>query len=1344
MTEVGCRADCTPKCRSSQHAGELVTALSHNVSEEAVLAWLVRHCHAPGRARDKTGRSVVHAAASTGRIRVLQWIINHKDGALNGKDGESGYSPLHRAVFHGQLPSVVFLIRQGANLSLADNNGLTALDHAIADRPLHVSYEKHMPLEAYVWGTNANYNLGLGTNTTRNNPDILNQFRSEGTTISKVCLQKFHSAFVTRNGSVFTCGNGMGGRLGHGSETMQLIPKAVQLSGSCVDASLGVDHSMFLNEHGMVYTCGMNTYHQLGHHPPPPRLLAPAPIFPRGKGHPSAKGVVATRFHSIFWTEDAVYTWGLNAGQLGHIKGDKTIIVPKLVAALAGRDSKIESVVASDGASVVLTSKGDVLALYEYGSKKLGTRQHGVVKMEVMGGHLDPAVDPGGHDDIEFKLVAGGGSNLKVFLLSKIGKISVWEETRANSFIPCLITLSRQVIVTDIALHKTGLVLVGRDGVAWMGTHQRANRRPTSPVPKSPGALVKLLDRELCDTVKLKRIQHIHRGVSVACDSKGRNFSILQVFPNEALTEIPDIGPSTIGKHMQRLLEEASEFDPICDVICVVGNRRFPSHRFILASGAETLSNQLRFAEETVVTPMVLEIDDVHPDIFEQALKFMYYKNCDLMIEGKCSLKINLPVKPKDDFNENNLELSGSPATISAFAVYSENRGKKKKNSRGKQDLDITAQKQKTTNPILLLQEAAKNLGIYGLSKILDCFRYSPEGEISRKTPPPKPRLDFSRKHLTELHDVVIECEDEKDLYAHKCILSSRSEYFESMFASGWMECSQEGTISLPLPSNLVEVVLDYLYKDESGKIMKSEDPEFVSNVLVVADQFLMKRLVEICENQLSKLLSLKNVSEVLQFSFNYSAEQLQQSCMQFICINLPAILENKSLEFLEDGILTSLGTFYRNSNSVFPRRKMPPYSGYPSAVCIEKEYAEDSLSFEDIETAEECAKSSRKSKTRRNSSGDKRNSPRIRRTSSESFSSGSDSDNDESVGGHDFDKLSLVDFEIEEQDENSTPEPMSPLETSREGANLESETNQVQAKSYFTSLFASAPPDAGSVLPGLSSQETPQVKPKQEPVVKKVQKISQKERKRLSQEGPSPKLPTEVAAKTNWGGWGSVVGPSTDNSSSAPSLAEIMQMERSTTPEHSKRSPTPTDFVRKTTPTNAVPSTSGGTGGTTNRTPSFNGGTGGPTNRTRKLSEGGKTPDGGKKTSWKQLDWTSQDIKPESPARPNINPWNIPSSPSTGSNPWNTPQSPRCGFLEDGFKAGQSFQQILREEVKEKDNLDRARSKPLSVTQIEERAIEELGCFYNVENTFDEIISIDRVEKGKIATPVWNRFNKK
>ena len=63
--------------------------------------------------------------------------------------------------------------------------------------------------------------------------------------------------------------------------------------------------------------------------------------------------------------------------------------------------------------------------------------------MQVVGGQLDPAVEAGTSSaDIDFKLVAGGGTSLRVFIL-RAGKVSVWEEGRDKNFLACTLSCSR-------------------------------------------------------------------------------------------------------------------------------------------------------------------------------------------------------------------------------------------------------------------------------------------------------------------------------------------------------------------------------------------------------------------------------------------------------------------------------------------------------------------------------------------------------------------------------------------------------------------------------------------------------------------------------------------------------------------------------------------------------------------------------------------------------------------------------------------------------------------------------------------------------------------------------------
>lgn len=108
----------------------------------------------------------------------------------------------------------------------------------------------------------------------------------------------------------------------------------------------------------------------------------------------------------------------------------------------------------------------------------------------------------------------------------------------------------------------------------------------------------------------------------------------------------------------------------------------------------------------------------------------------------------------------------------------------------------------------------------------------------------------------------------------------------------------------MPLPTNILVIILDYFYEDDSTKLRLCREPEFVCNVLVVADQLLVTRLCEICEDVLVGLLTLKNAADLLEFACTYNAKQLKVSAMQFICLNLAAILEN-GLVFID------LLTFY-------------------------------------------------------------------------------------------------------------------------------------------------------------------------------------------------------------------------------------------------------------------------------------------------------------------------------------------------------------------------------------------------------------------------------------------------
>ncbi|CRK91155.1 CLUMA_CG004840, isoform A [Clunio marinus] len=82
--------------------------------------------------------------------------------------------------------------------------------------------------------------------------------------------------------------------------------------------------------------------------------------------------------------------------------------------------------------------------------------------------------------------------------------------------------------------------------------------------------------------------------------------------------------------------------------------------------------------------------------------------------------------------------------------------------------------------------------------------------------------------------------------------------------------------------------------------------------------------------------------------------------------------------------------------------------------------------------------------------------------------------------------------------------------------------------------------------------------------------------------------------------------------------------------------------------------------------------------------------------------------------------PFNL-SSTKKGSSSKKSPKVVNKPLIERNFTS------IIRDEYKDKSNYEKIKSKSLILTQIEEQAIMELSEFYNIENIFDENITIRR-----------------
>eukprot|EP00947_MAST-08B_sp_MAST-8B-sp1_P004750 g4750.t1 len=224
--------------------------------------------------------------------------------------------------------------------------------------------------KVYSCGIGRDGRLGHGNAEHQHVPKLIEAL--SGVRVCAVSAGGGYSLFLTEDGKVYSCGFGVYGRLGHGNEEHQDVPKLIEaLSGVRVCAvSAGTAHSLFLTEDGKAYSCGRGLYSALGHgnqeHQYVPKLI-------EALSSVRVCAVSAGEYHSLVLAEDGkVYSCGDGEfGRLGH-GNTQSQLVPKIIEALSG--VRVCAVSAGTWHSLFLTEDG---TLYSCGRGLEGQLGHG-------------------------------------------------------------------------------------------------------------------------------------------------------------------------------------------------------------------------------------------------------------------------------------------------------------------------------------------------------------------------------------------------------------------------------------------------------------------------------------------------------------------------------------------------------------------------------------------------------------------------------------------------------------------------------------------------------------------------------------------------------------------------------------------------------------------------------------------------------------------------------------------------------------------------------------------------------------------------------------------------------
>lgn len=374
--------------------------------------------------RDYHGRTVLHlVSASTEPVSIdyLTALLAHPAINVNLQDHESGWTALHRALYHGNLLTALTLLKRSpsADIRIKDFEGLTPFDlynsTIHGTNPPKSTTTGDLAGELFLWGANRNFTLGLGTSDDRAFPDKAqlrinedeeNRMKSKqrrrraGTKFDKiqvkdVGMSKFATVVLTSQPfrNVWVCGIGNTGRIGRAPPTQPNFEVLKDFDETAEAIAVGPEHTMILTTEGDLFTFGFNKFQQLGY----ALKLDQGIVASSSKGGGGAAqitfggpsltnadldiqisprkvmgilkkerliGIAAGKLHSAAFTSETLFTWGSNTGQLGYDRAaTPSQIVPRKVTAITSNMS-IVSVALTDYATACLLSSGDVLLLH--------------------------------------------------------------------------------------------------------------------------------------------------------------------------------------------------------------------------------------------------------------------------------------------------------------------------------------------------------------------------------------------------------------------------------------------------------------------------------------------------------------------------------------------------------------------------------------------------------------------------------------------------------------------------------------------------------------------------------------------------------------------------------------------------------------------------------------------------------------------------------------------------------------------------------------------------------------------------------------------------------------------
>ncbi|KFY23309.1 hypothetical protein V493_05929 [Pseudogymnoascus sp. VKM F-4281 (FW-2241)] len=787
--------------------------------------------------------------------------------------------------------------------------------------------------------------------------DLPTVIRNRPIIIQDATLSKLHSAILTTDpvSNLYVCGFGPGGRLGLGHDITSFNYVCVEggaLEEKKVSAiALGQNHSLAVTSDGGVVSWGTNTWGTLGYTlPRPANDEEPINNSPRQIFGPLKKefviGVAASSIHSVAHTSNSLYTWGKNEGQLGLMDSDSRSLeaqpIPRKVAASLFT-STIQMVSAINRATICLLANHTVCVFTNYG--------YNIVKFPLYGGfsnyHFKSRALTTRYEEepSHISLVTGGGDTIAavssrgdLFTMTVSHNLDSSTTSASSTTNPAKIRSSLSQPQKIWSLRKgnwDGIksVGVGENGSVILCTQAGAvwRRVKRTKVKEAFSAHAKNKDYKFQRVPGLTNVAAVRSNTFGGYAAIRKDCDVMTQISIDGETLWDDIAPlfCVSGQELTFTSAEASikrvrdpwprevsieHLDPLRQAVLLSANfevdvahhlskggighenydakisssvakTKIPIHSFMFAARSPLIRDALGRAKEMgeFIIPDVLTIraTDESIDVEFQGLDFITIFNLGLYLY-----------------------------TDKVIDVWHFSRNVP---SRGNRYRQIRSE----------LMRVAGKLEMYRLE----------HGVRSMAEPERRMNADFASALKDPAFlidgDAVIEL-DGDEVTIHSSFWRQRCPFFEGLFggrAGGqWLAGRKEDSEPVRVDLSHIEpstfnVVLRHVYTDAGTELFDDivlqdvdELCDFVMDVMSVANELMLDRLSQVCQQTLGRFVNTRNICNLLNDVAPCAVREFKEAGLEYICLQLETMLDNHLLNDLDGDLLAELDEVVREN----------------------------------------------------------------------------------------------------------------------------------------------------------------------------------------------------------------------------------------------------------------------------------------------------------------------------------------------------------------------------------------------------------------------------------------------